>query len=222
MAGLIELSGPEAGPASGGAPDALVVLVHGYGADGNDLIGLAPYFAQALPGAAFVSPHAPYPCEMAPVGRQWFNVWNEDAVSRLEEIRHAAAILDAFIDQRCAALGIADDRLALLGFSQGTMMSLFVAPRRAAPCAGVLGYSGRLEGADLLAAETVSRPPVVLVHGDSDELLPLHRLQHAHAALEENGFEVAAHVRPGLGHGIDDAGIEIGRRFLASRLAPAS
>ena len=222
MADLIELAGPEAKPASGGAPDSLVVLVHGYGADGNDLVGLAPHFARVLPNTAFVSPHAPYPCEMASFGRQWFNVWNEDPVSRLEEIRHAAAILDAFIDERCGALGLADDRLALLGFSQGTMMSLFVAPRRAAPCAGVLGYSGRLEGADLLAAETVSRPPVVLVHGDSDELLPLHRLQHAQAALEENGFEVAAHVRPGLGHGIDEAGIEIGRRFLSSRLAPAA
>ena len=222
MADLIELAGPGAGPSSGGDPDSLVVLVHGYGADGNDLIGLAPYFAEALPNTAFVSPHAPYPCEMAPVGRQWFNVWNEDPVSRLEEIRHAAAILDGFIDGRCAALGIAEDRLALLGFSQGTMMSLFVAPRRGAPCAGVLGYSGRLEGADLLAAETISRPPVVLVHGDSDELLPLHRLQHAQAALEENGFSVAAHIRPGLGHGIDEAGIEIGRRFLSSRLAPAS
>ena len=221
MADPIKLAGPEAGPASGGAPDSLVVLVHGYGADGNDLIGLAPHFAQALPDAAFVSPHAPYPCEMAPFGRQWFNVWNEDPVSRLDEIRHAAAILDGFIDERCAAIGIAEDRLALLGFSQGTMMSLFVAPRRAVPCAGVLGYSGRLEGADLLAAETVSRPPVVLVHGDSDELLPLHRLQHAEAALAENGFDVAAHVRPGLGHGIDEAGIEIGRRFLASRLGTA-
>ena len=218
MADPIELSGPEAGPVSGGAPDSLVVLVHGYGADGNDLIGLAPLFAQALPGAAFVSPHAPYPCEMAPFGRQWFSIQNEDPLSRLEEIRHAAAILDAFIDARCAALGIADDRLALLGFSQGTMMSLFVAPRRAVPCAGVLGYSGRLEGADLLAAETVSRPPVVLVHGDSDELLPLDRLEHARAALAENGFTVDAHVRPGLGHGIDEAGIEIGRRFLSSRL----
>ncbi len=222
MTDLIELAGPGAGPSSGGDPDSLVVLVHGYGADGNDLIGLAPYFAEVLPNTAFVSPHAPYPCEMAPVGRQWFNVWNEDPVSRLEEIRHAAAILDGFIDGRCAALGIAEDRLALLGFSQGTMMSLFVAPRRGAPCAGVLGYSGRLEGADLLAAETISRPPVVLVHGDSDELLPLHRLQHAQAALEENGFSVAAHIRPGLGHGIDEAGIEIGRRFLSSRLAPAS
>ncbi len=222
MADLIALAGPEAGPASGGAPDSLVVLVHGYGADGNDLIGLAPYFAEVLPNAAFVSPHAPFRCGAAPFGRQWFDVWNEDPVSRLEEIRHAAAILDAFIDERCAALGIAEDRLALLGFSQGTMMSLFVAPRLAAPCAGVLGYSGRLEGADLLASETVSRPPVVLVHGDSDELLPLHRLQHAQAALEENGFEVAAHVRPGLGHGIDEAGIEIGRRFLSSRLASGS
>ena len=219
MADLVELAGPRAGPASGGTPDSLVVLAHGYGADGNDLIGLAPLFAEALPHTAFVSPHAPNPCEMAPFGRQWFDVWNEDPVSRLEEIRHAASILDAFVDAECAALGVADDRLALLGFSQGTMMSLFVAPRRKAPCAGVLGYSGRLEGADLLAAETVSRPPVVLVHGDSDELLPLHRLQHARAALEENGFEVAAHVRPGLGHGIDEAGIEIGRRFLADRLA---
>ena len=136
MTDLIELAGPGAGPSSGGDPDSLVVLVHGYGADGNDLIGLAPYFAEELPNTAFVSPHAPYPCEMAPVGRQWFNVWNEDPVSRLEEIRHAAAILDGFIDGRCAALGIAEDRLALLGFSQGTMMSLFVAPRRGAPCAG--------------------------------------------------------------------------------------
>ena len=218
MADLIELAGPEAGPASGGAPDSLVVLVHGYGADGNDLIGLAPLFAEVLPNTAFVSPHAPFRCEMAPFGRQWFNVWNEDPVSRLEEIRHAAAILDAFIDERCAALGVADDRLALLGFSQGTMMSLFVAPRRAAPCAGVLGYSGRLEGADLMAAETVSRPPVVLVHGDSDDLLPVDRLDHARSALEANGFSVAAHVRPGLGHGIDEAGIGIGRRFLSSRL----
>ena len=222
MADLVQLAGPEAGPTSGGTPDSLVVLVHGYGADGNDLIGLAPHFAEALPNTAFVSPHAPQRCEMAPFGRQWFNVWNEDPVSRLAEIRRAAAILDGFIDERIAALGIAEERLALLGFSQGTMMSLFVAPRRAAPCAGVLGYSGRLEGAELLAAETVSRPPVVLVHGDSDELLPLHRLQHAEAALSENGFDVAAHVRPGLGHGIDEAGIEIGRRFLVSRLGTAS
>ncbi len=222
MADLIALEGPEAGPASGGTPDSLIVLAHGYGADGNDLIGLAPHFAQALPDTAFVSPHAPYRCEMAPFGRQWFNVWNEDPVSRLAEIRRAAAILDGFIDERIAALGIAEDRLALLGFSQGTMMSLFVAPRRAEQCAGVLGYSGRLEGADLLAAETVSRPPVVLVHGDSDELLPLHILHHAEAALAENGFDVAAHVRPGLGHGIDETGIEIGRRFLVSRLGNAA
>ena len=222
MTDSIRLDGPRAGPASGGTPDSLVVLVHGYGADGNDLIGLAPVFAEALPGAVFVSPHAPYPCGMAPFGRQWFDIQNPDPAARLEEIRRAAAILDGFIDDRLAELGMSDDRLALLGFSQGTMMSLFVAPRRGAPCAGVLGYSGRLEGAELLAAETVSRPPVVLVHGDSDELLPLHRLQHAQAALEENGFEVSAHVRPGLGHGIDEPGIAIGRDFLTARLAAAA
>ncbi len=221
MADLARLSGPSA-EASGGAPDSLVVFVHGYGADGNDLIGLAPHFARALPRTAFVSPHAPYPCEMAPFGRQWFSIQNEDAVLRLKEIRHAAAILDGFIDEQRSELGLADDRVALVGFSQGTMMSLFVAPRRPAPCAGVLGYSGRLEGADLLSRETVSRPPVVLVHGDADELLPIDRLEHARSALEAGGFSVSAHVRPGLGHGIDETGIKIGRRFLAARLKTVS
>ena len=217
-----ELSGPGFGPASGGPADALVVLLHGVGADGADLIGLAPHFARAVPGAAFVAPNAPWPCDMAPMGYQWFSIQTQDAEVRLAEIRRAAAILDSYIDAELAARGLAEDRLALVGFSQGTMMSLFVAPRRSAPCAGVVGYSGRLEGRRLLAGEAVVRPPVTLIHGDSDPLLPIDRLEHARAGLEENGFSVAAHVRPGLGHSIDEAGIGIGARFLADRLGPVA
>ena len=215
------LAGPAFGPATGGPAASLVVLLHGLGADGNDLIGLAPYFARALPDAAFVAPNAPHPCDMAPMGYQWFSIQTEDTGQRLAEIRRAARVIDDFIDRQLSAHGLGEESLALVGFSQGTMMSLFVAPRRAAACAGVVGYSGRLEGRHLLAAETVSRPPVVLIHGDSDELLPIDRLEHARAGLEENGFSVEAHVRPRLGHGIDETGIEIGARFLAARLGGA-
>ena len=212
------LAGPAFGPAGGGKADSLIILLHGLGADGNDLIGLAPHFARALPGAAFIAPNAPHPCDMAPMGYQWFSIQTEDAKQRLEEIRGSARIIDGFIDRQLAAYGLGAERLALVGFSQGTMMSLFVAPRRAVTCAGVLGYSGRLEGGDLLATETRSRPPVVLIHGDSDELLPVGLLEQARDGLEANGFSVQAHVRPRLGHGIDEAGIEIGARFLAARL----
>jgi len=222
MPDLVELSGPVLEPAAGGQADSLVILLHGFGADGNDLIGLAPHFARALPNTAFISPNAPYPCEMAPMGRQWFSIQNEDPSERLIEIRQTTKILDAYIDAQISAHGIGEDRLALVGFSQGTMMSLFVAPRRTKPCVGVVGYSGRLEGRDLLGAETVSRPPIVLVHGDSDELLPIDRLEHAEAGLQDAGFEVQSHIRPGLGHGIDEVGIEIGARFLADRLAVAN
>ncbi len=218
MADPIQLDGPVFGPAEGGPAASLVILLHGVGADGNDLIGLAPYFGRALPDAAFIAPNAPYACDMTPMGYQWFSIQTQDRADRLEEIRRSARIVDAFIDRQLTAHGIGEDRLALVGFSQGAMMSLFVAPRRAAVCAGVVGYSGRLEGRDLLAAETVSRPPVVLIHGDMDELLPIDRLEHARSGLEENGFPVEAHVRPGLGHGIDEQGIEIGARFLAARL----
>ena len=218
MADAIQLTGPAFGPAGDGPARSLVILLHGVGADGNDLIGLAPHFARVMPNTVFLAPNAPYDCDMAPMGYQWFSIQTQEATVRLEEIRHTAVILDGFIDQQISTHGIGEDRLALVGFSQGTMMSLFVAPRRAAACAGVVGYSGRLEGRDLLATETVSRPPVVLIHGDSDELLPIDRLEHARAGLEENGFSVEAHVRPGLGHVIDDAGIKIGTQFLAAQL----
>lgn len=208
------LSGPEYGPASGAAPRQLVVVLHGRGADGNDLIGLAPRFAEALPDAVFVAPNAPYPCDDVGFGYQWFSLRDGDPAERLAQIRDTAALLDAFIDDQLRTHGLTDDRLALVGFSQGTMMSLFLGPRREKPCAGIMGYSGRLESPDALAAEIKCRPPVVLVHGDQDHLLPVALLGEAAAALEASGIAVETHLRPGLGHGIDEEGVRIGVAFL--------
>ena len=140
---LLEIDGPRFGPASGGTPDSLIVLLHGVGADGNDLIELAPILGEHLPGTAFVSPHAPFPYDGAPMGRQWFSLMERTQEMMLAGVRASAPILDAFLDEELARLGLADDRLGLVGFSQGTMMSLYVAPRRAKPIAGVVGFSGR-------------------------------------------------------------------------------
>ncbi len=219
MTDLVELSGPSLAPASGGAATSLVILLHGVGADGNDLIGLAPHFAAALPDTAFIAPNAPYPCDMAPTGHQWFSIQTQDAALRLAAIRQTAEILNAFIDAQLAAHGLGDDRLALVGFSQGTMMSLFTAPRREHACAGIMAYSGRLEGGAELSTEIRSRPPVMMVHGDQDELLPVASMTEAAARLSDNGVRVETHVRPGLGHGIDEVGVQIGVSFLAQALA---
>ena len=210
----MDLSGPSYGPHSGGEPRQLVVLLHGRGADGNDLIGLAPHFAEALPDAAFVAPNAPYPCEGVAFGYQWFNIQDPDPAAKLAQIRETGKSVDAFIDSELRARGLTDDRLALVGFSQGTMMSLFVAPRREKPCAGIMGYSGRLESPDAMDGEIRCRPPVVLVHGDRDEMLPVALMDGAVTALQANGIEVEAHIRPGLGHGIDEEGVRLGIDFL--------
>lgn len=220
MNDLPQLDGPSVDPAAGGAPRKLVVLLHGYGANGEDLIGLAPAFAQVLPHAAFISPNAPYPCAANPFGGlQWFDVWQGDSPQRLAAVRHAQATIDAFLDRKLADLGLADADLALVGFSQGTMLSLQVGLRRASACAGVLGYSGRLESPTLLASEIRSRPPVVLVHGEEDPLLNVGMMDAAAEVLRANGVQVETHRRPGLGHGIDIDGLKIGAAFLASVLA---
>jgi phospholipase/carboxylesterase len=202
-------------PASGGAAKKLIVFPHGFGADGNDLIGLAPYFADVAADAAFLSPHAPYPCQMAGFGRQWFDVYDQNPEGRLAAIRVAARILDDYLDAELAARGLTDADLALIGFSQGTMMSLFVAPRRARPIAGVIGYSGRLESPELVAKEMRSKPPILLVHGDCDDRLPVQLLDRATETLQAANLSVEHHVRPGLGHSIDEEGIRLGRDFLS-------
>lgn len=213
MEEVVSLSGPAFGPTEGDTPQKLVILLHGYGADGQDLISLGPYFAQVLPDALFLSPNAPYPCGMG-FGCQWYDIQVQDPDERLGQIREAARIIDGFIDRQLELLGFSDDRLALIGFSQGTMMSLFTALRRERACAGIMGYSGRLDSPELLEKEIRARPPVTLVHGDRDELLPVSKMDEAATALKGVEVEVETHVRPGLGHGIDEEGLRIGMAFL--------
>jgi phospholipase/carboxylesterase len=222
MALLPSLTGPTQKPASGGKPRQLVVLLHGLGADGSDLIGLAPYWAPLLPDAEFVSPDAPFPCDMAPMGRQWFSLQERSPATILAGVRAAAPILDGFIDAALAARGLDEKSLALVGFSQGTMMSLYVGLRRAAAPAGIVGYSGALIGADLLAQEIRARPPVLLVHGDADEVVPPQALPMAAQGLEAAGVPVEIMVCPGLGHGIDEAGLTRGGEFLRARFGGSS
>jgi phospholipase/carboxylesterase len=216
---LGKLSGPSHPPASGGKPKRLVILLHGLGADGNDLIGLAPYWARLLPEAEFVSPNAPFPCDMAPYGYQWFSAQDRSPAAVLAGVRAAAPMLDAFIDEALAERGLSDADLALVGFSQGTMMSLFVGLRRAQPAAGILGFSGRLLAPELLASELRSRPRVLLVHGTEDPLVPYASLAAAEAALKEVGVPVETLICPGIGHSIDENGLRRGGMFLRDVLA---
>jgi phospholipase/carboxylesterase len=215
---LLEIDGPRFGPASGGKADSLIVLLHGVGADGNDLIELAPILGEHLPGTAFVSPHAPFPYDGAPMGRQWFSLMERTQEMMLAGVRASAPILDAFLDEELARLALSDNRLALVGFSQGTMMSLYVAPRRAKPIAGVVGFSGALVGADLLAAEVKSRPPVLLIHGDADPVVPVQAMEGARRALTAAGIAVETERRPGLPHSIDQPGLVKALHFLRAKL----
>ena len=212
--GPLDLEGPEFPPAGGGKAGKLVLLLHGLGADGNDLIGLAPHLAPIVPAAHFLSPHAPFPCDMAPYGHQWFSLQDRSPAMILAGVQAARTILDAFIDQQLARFGLGEADMALVGFSQGTMVSLFTAPRRARAVAGIVGFSGALVGAELLANETKARPPVLLVHGDADPVVPVDASRAAKTALAAAGLPVELHIRPGLPHSIDQQGLILGGRFL--------
>jgi phospholipase/carboxylesterase len=215
---LLKLDGPRHGSSDGAR--ALVVFLHGLGADGDDLISLAPILEPLLPQTAFVSPHAPYACDMAPMGRQWFSLQDRDPAVLLAGVSGAAPCLNAFLDAELARLGLGDDRLALVGFSQGAMTALHTALRRAKPCAVVVGFSGALLKPEILGEEIRSRPPVLLVHGDADEVVPFQALALAGEALQLNGVPVAAYRRPGLGHGIDQEGLQLCATALVRHLFP--
>jgi phospholipase/carboxylesterase len=216
----IELDGPREGPRSGGTPRQLVVLLHGLGANGQDLIALAPVLGQVLPDAVFVAPDAPSPCDMAPFGYQWFSLQVRTPESLYVGAEEARPVLDRYLDGELKRYGLTDRDLVLIGFSQGTMMALHTALRRSAPCAGVIGYSGLLVSGERLEREIRSRPPVLLVHGDRDEVVSPQALPAAVEVLQALQVPVASDLRPGLGHGIDEIGIELAAGFLKDIFSP--
>jgi phospholipase/carboxylesterase len=213
------LEGPRFGPASGGAPDSLVLLLHGVGADGFDLIDLAPVWAEALPRTLFIAPHAPFPFQGAPFGRQWFDI-TDRTPARLEAgLRHAAGILGDFTRDELARLGLGGDRLALMGFSQGAMVALFAGLRGAVPApASILAYSGALLAVESFSAEITARPPVLLVHGEADEVVPAMASRQAARVLASQKVPCELLLRPDLGHGLDDAGLAAGTALLTRSL----
>ncbi len=215
---MTKLEGPSHGPHNGGAPGHLVVLLHGYGADGNDLVELAPVLAPLMPDTVFHAPNAPYPCEGAPFGFQWFGIARFDPAGRLAGARAAAPFVDDFLDTLLERYELDESKTVLVGFSQGTLMSLHVGLRRERQLAGIVGFSGALAGPEILQDEIRSRPPVLLVHGAADEMLPAVLTQQAAAALRDNGVDVELHIIEGLGHGIDQAGLSYAARFLLTVL----
>ena len=195
------------------------MFLHGYGADGNDLIEIGRAWQGLLPQAAFVSPHAPEFCGQAPGGRQWFNLTFRDPNERWIGVNKAAPVLEHFLDAELARRNLPASALALVGFSQGTMMALHVGLRRSAAPLAIVGYSGLLVvppdlKPEAFAAEIKSRPPVLLVHGDSDDLIPPQALFQASSGLASLGVAAEWHLSEGVGHGIDQEGLRHGGEFL--------
>ena len=204
--------------AASGDADSMVIFLHGYGADGNDLLGLAEPLKPHLPNTVFLAPNAPERSVMNPMGYQWFPIpWidgsSEEAAA--EGMARAVNDLNAFLDRVMLEADMLPEQVALVGFSQGTMMSLHVAPRRDEALAGVVGFSGRLIDPEALVDEAVVRPPILLVHGDQDDVVPPQSLPEAAEALERAGFtEVYAHVMRGTAHGIAPDGLSVALAFL--------
>lgn len=212
------LTSARKGPAKA---DAVVVFLHGYGADGADLLGLAEPLSPHLPGVAFHAPDAPERSINNPFGYQWFPVpWldgSSEAQAR-DAMARSVGLLNTWLDGVLADEGLTADRMVVVGFSQGTMMALHVLPRRAEPVAGIVGFSGRLLAPELLAAEVRVRPPVLLLHGDRDPMVPFQDMQLAAQALQQAGFTVSSHVMKGTGHGISPDGLSVALRFVKDRL----
>lgn len=214
------LNGPRKDAISGNS-NSLCIVLHGYGADGNDLIGLADPLSQYLPDMTFVAPNAPEKCLNNPMGYQWFSVpWLDGSSeeSMLEGVAESSEILNDYLDEIMAAEGMTADRTVLLGFSQGCMMSLEVGLRRDEQVAGIVGFSGRLLRPETLADEIKTRPPVLLVHGDMDDVVPPSSMPEAADILIKNGVRTFTHVSQGTAHGIAPDGLGLALQFIVEAL----
>ena len=221
---MTELNGPRTGPAAEGAPQQLIVLCHGLGADGHDLIDIAAAWTRAVPHAAFAAPDAPFPCDIAPMGRQWFSVADRTPALMEQGVRRAAGFLSDFIYAELARLSLPPDAYALMGFSQGAMTCLFTGLRRPVPPRAILAYSGALIAPESLAADrraagAMGPVPVLIVHGEDDDVVPVTRSRDAEANLIAAGIPVESLYCPRLGHGIDEAGLSVGALFLQRAFA---
>ena len=214
------LDGPRREPRQ--TATALVVLLHGYGANGEDLIGLAEAWQSVLPDAAFVAPDAPAPLpEAGSSARQWFDLTFRDPGELWRGVNLAGPVLERFLDAELQRYRLPAHRMALVGFSQGTMMALHVGLRRATPPAAIVGFSGLIAGPEHLTGDIKSRPRVQLIHGEQDDLIPVEALYQTRDVLAEAQIPVEWHVRPGIGHGIDPAGVALAGQFLAQALDSA-
>lgn len=207
------LNGPRLAPLSNSRPNALVVLVHGYGSNGNDLIALAGMIRPSLPDAAFVAPNAPLQIPHMAAAHQWWPIETFSMAERAAGAAAAAPVLDAFITQELERAGLASDRLLLVGFSQGTMMALHVGLRRPDAIAGIVGISGMLVAPERLKSDIRSRPPVLLVHGTEDDVVPFRSMELASTALAESNVPVETHVSPGVGHSVGPDGLAAATGF---------
>jgi len=208
------IDGPRLSPASGGSPKSLVVFVHGYGADGNDLIGIGREWSKSLSSTAFVSPHAPELCPGTPMGRQWFPLTMRDPRELVQGVARARPALDVFLDAELERHQLHESACVLVGFSQGTMLALHVGPQRRRRLAGILGYSGLLADPAALKAGAVEKPPVLLIHGDRDDLIPVTAVFSAAEGLAAAEIPVEWHISQGIPHGIGPDGLAIGLAFL--------
>jgi phospholipase/carboxylesterase len=202
-------------PRSGNPPKQIVLLLHGFGSSGTDMISLAPHWQDALPDALFLAPHAPQRCSMAASGYQWWGLSGFAPSALAAGAASAAPAIDAFVDRKLKQYGLSEAELALVGFSQGTMMALHIGLRRKRPVAAVVGYSGMLTATADIADSDFSKPPVMLVHGTADPVVPIAALHMAESDLKRLGVQVTTHMAHGTPHSVDPVGLQLGRDFAA-------
>ena len=212
------VNGSSLQPLAGGRPKQIVLLLHGFGSNGADLISLAPHWQRGLPDALFLAPNAPQRLSSLTAGYQWWPLTAFTSQALASGATSAAPAITAFIDRKLAQYELADANLAIVGFSQGTMMALHVGLRRPHRLAAIVGYSGMITGAQELAHLPITKPPVLLVHGSTDPIIPVAALHAAQSALEHLGIDVTTHVSNGVGHTVDPVGLRIGGEFVAKTL----